>query len=348
LPAGRGPTQWGFWLNYPAAWAEEKMGYVYGPLQLTVEIPKKSESQKPDVLLQTGYSRERRDCLLIHYLPDKAIRVGYFHAGLEEFLSDLLPVPENQQLTIEARTGALLPTPEHFQFSKWNSGEIAAARRKLEIKINGRTVLAGALDCYPSRPWDLRLGEDGFTGEEKERSFSAKIVKIQRLPLARAEPVNKVFASITKPLALQVYFPVLAGSFEPLVATGHGKDGDLLYLIYGPNHTVRFAIDHPGSSGTQSEPVAYNPNHLETIKVWLGSWASQGDAIAGNRLYVQFNDKVVLDAAQVFGVGSPTFIGANSLGFGSAGQAFTGLVANVEETNIVVSDARQNPDGDFR
>jgi len=222
-------------------------------------------------------------------------------------------------------------------FDGWPAEAIAAARCKLEIKIEERVVLAAALPCYPSSRWNLLLGRFGFLPRAEDRVFAGTVTLIQDLPLVRERLPARELTGVTVPQSLQLQMPAhLSHGYEPLIATGERGRGQLLYVVYHPDHKVQFGLDGMGRSAVMSGMVSVNPTRSQTMTVWLGSWASGGDGDPGaggavnqpdsHRLYVEFDGAVVLNAECQFhpGKSSPTALGWNRIGSGAAAATFSG------------------------
>jgi hypothetical protein len=344
-----------FWLarfsDRLATRAEEAMGLRFGELRMEVEIPR-SPAAAEEPLFQTGHASGRSDALLVHYVAPNRAQLGLFHAGLGEILGTPVSVPADRRLLIEAASSAFLPPGSNPIFESWTSDEIAAAQRTLQVRVNGSTVLEATLPCYPSRPWDLRLGTAGFPGDAARPRFSGKILSSEMLPARRVELAPKTLASVHGVLSLRLQMPALGGGFEPLIATGDASWGQLLYLAYGPNHSVRFALNTFGSDTLYSRPLPCSPSEVYTLKAWIGAWAagkaeradwakSESPGIE-RRFFVSLNGFVLFDEDHQFipGADSPTAIGWNRINSGAAAQEFSGRILAVETEPLSTLPAR--------
>lgn len=342
MPEARRPRALARAADRAAAPLERLLGVRYGALKLQVELPA-APTSAVEPLFQTGYAPDRRDWLQIRYLAQGRAQIGFFHAGIGETAGVPFEVPAGRRVEIEATCGALLPAGTHPMFAGWSEEEIAAARRHVEVAVNGSAVLSAALRCYPSRPWDLRLGITGFDGDQARPRFSGRILSASLVAPRREAVPPRELKAVRGTLVLRLQLPVTAGGYEPLVTAGEPGRGELLYLVYGPGPTVQFALDTVGSRAVFSQPLAFNPADTQTVSVWIGSWALAPGGRAGwagklpegseHRLYVALDARAVLvgDLALNPGADAPVAIGWNRIDSGAAGREFTGRILSVDQ-----------------
>jgi hypothetical protein len=120
-----------------------------------------------------------------------------------------------------------------------------------------------------------------------------------------------------------------AGGADPILLSGQGDHSDLVYCIYDGLNRVKFAFDHWGNGGPQSESVPYDPLVPHTITVLM-------DAIAGSaqgRLVVVFDGKPLINIQQIFYPTTPgtVLLGYNKFGATGAGHQFTGRILGYRE-----------------
>lgn len=338
------PTELARLLNRGVGMVERMQGKQFGGIRLAVELPAVRNAEAVEPIFQTGVKADRRNWLQLHYLPEGRARFGFFHAGLGELLGEEFTLPEEGRFIVDAYCSAFLPPDSHPLYDGWSAEAIATARTKLDIRVDGRSVLAAALPCYPSSSWDLLLGRRGFLPGAEDRIFSGTVRKIKDLPLIREQLPPKEINGILAPQTFQLQMPAhLNHGFEPLIATGKKGQGELLYAIYHPGHKVQFGLDGGGLGSLLSRTVSFNPTTTQTLTVWLGSWALSGQDEVGaatrpdqpgpRRLYVEFNGEVVLNGDRPFspGADTSTALGWNRIGAGSAGPTFSGRILSVNE-----------------
>lgn len=344
LPPGRQPVSLERAANVWAARLGRIAGWRYGAVRMRLELPDDSPGAV-EPLLQTGYVDGRLDWLQLRFLSGHRGQMVFFHSGLGDIVGQPFALPADRRMTVEVSCGSLLPPATFPLFRGWHAPAIAALQRRLAVEVDGRVVLSAALQCYSSRPWDLRVGRLGLGGGVPEPRFAGRILQVERLPVVRGPAVPASLISVRAPLRLRVQFPADGGGFEPLLATGDGRAGDLLYLVYGPRHTVRFAFFHPGAPPLRSKPVRYDPASAYDLTVWLGTWAgseapaNQTDALAlSRRLVVLMDGRTILNAEQVFSPaqGKPAILGSNPNGVPLASAAFSGLIQAEREVGFDV------------
>jgi hypothetical protein len=345
LPAEHRPVRVARFLNRASAEAGKALGQRYGELRLVAELPL-SPAAQVEPLFQTGHGPDRRDWLQVHYLPQGQVQLGLFHAGLGEILATPVGVPADRRLVIDVDSSAFLPPGSHPMFESWSPGEVAAAQRTLRVSVAGSPVLLAVLPAYPSRPWDLQLGTAGFPGDAARPRFSGRVVSAEIVPLRREVLSPTELAGVRGVLDIRLLLPALRGGFEPLIATGDVSRGELLYLVYGPNHTVQFALDTFGHGALFSRPMTYKPTEVFALKVWMGSWAVGkgpradwvGAAFPGieRRFYVSVNGLEIFNVNQPFnpGADSPTALGWNRVGSGAAAKEFSGRILSVDQEGL--------------
>jgi hypothetical protein len=344
-PEGHRPARLERFSNRMAANLGRGLGQRYGALRLEVEFPK-APSAEVEPLFQTGHGPDRRDWLQVHYLPQGAVQLGLFHAGLGEILAAPVSLPPDRRLVIEVESSAFLPPASHPMFDSWTSEEVAAAQRTLRVSAAGSVVLSSALPAYPSRPWDLQLGMAGFPGDAVRPKFSGRVISAEIVPEKREELPPRELNGIHGVLDLRLQLPAVRGGFEPLIAAGSREKGDLLYLVYGNNDTVQFALDTFGKGVLYSRPVTYSPTEVFTLRAWMGAWGLGeggrakwlGAASPGieQRFFVSINGMVIFDLKHSFnpGADSPTALGWNRIGSGAAAQEFTGRITGVSQEGL--------------
>jgi hypothetical protein len=321
-PWAQAPWTRGF--NYPTHWVQRLLGHEHGPLRLQVHVPEQPRPE-PIVLVHTGRTEDRFDQLRLYVHSADTVQLAYFHAGLGELRSAVLPMPADRLLDLELHSGALLPPPSHPVFRDWNPAAVAVSVRRLELRLNSRPILSAALQAYPSR-----------YGQWLEAH--AAVARLQQLPLEQPSVIPTLHGPIDQPWRLRLQLPAVPAGPEPLLATGRGRSSDLLYVMYGPGPTVRFGFDHFGGDGHLSEAFAYDPLEEHVLDVWFGPAAVAnelgvtGESKLARRLFLRFNRDTVFDLPVIIHPteGHPTVVGANLHGAGSAGPAFSGRVLAIE------------------
>jgi len=324
--------------NWPAYALQRAEGVQFGGLRLELRVPERPP-RLPEPLFETGRQPDQRDWLMIEYLPAGRARLSLYHAGTGAFTGREFAIPADRMLVVETRCGSLLPPFGHPVFSGWTREQYDAARMDVQVTVNGAEVLRTALECYDSSPANMSIGRQRWFAGGMAQAFSGQIVAVTRLPLAKPASVMPFFNK-SAPVELSLFLPAsMPTGADPLLLTGRGMKSDLLYCIYDGMNRVRFAVDHYGAGGPQSESVFYDPFVPHSVIAWMGSMAGssspgsdKGVAIP-NRLVVIFDGRTVLNVDQDFFPGSPetTVVGLNAYGSSAASHQFTGIVSGVRQ-----------------
>ena len=340
-PAAAYPDRVARLANRGVGWLQQLQGKKLGGIRVAMQLPA-GRTEGMDPVFQTGSRADRRDWLELHYRGGGRAQLGFFHAGLGELLGEEFPLPADGRLVLDVYASAFLPPESHPLFAGWPADAIAAALCKLEIRIGGQPVLAAALPCYPSRPSDLLLGRAGFLPFTDNQVAAGPVTLVAELAAGREPLAARELRGVTAPLAVQLQLPAqLDHGYEPLIATGESGRGELLYVIYSPGHRVQFGLDSWGQGPVLSRVLGFDPTKPHVLTAWLGSWATGGDSkkISGgdngppgpDRLFVKLDDTVVFNAVHTFfpGQDSPTALGWNRIGSGSAAASFSGRMLSV-------------------
>lgn len=313
------------------AW-QRAHGVRFGGLRLEVRLPAE-HGELPEPLFETGFQSERRDWLQIDYPAPGMARLGVFHAGTGALEGDPFPIPADGRLVIEVRSGSLLPPYSHPVFSGWSRADYDAARRDLQVRVNGTEVLRASFECYDSTPANMTIGRLKWAAGVAAPAFTGEVLSVSRLPLEKPE---RPLPALTEPAPVEItlYLPVLRqGGSDPIILTGKGAASDLLYCTYLGQNRIRFGFDHFGAGGPQSEAVAYDPMKPHTLAVCMGPLS---DPNPPGRLVVVFDGRCLINVAQGFYPASPAsaLLGFNAFGSSAAGQQFTGRVARVRQVSL--------------
>ena len=309
--------------NWPLYAMQREQGVKFGGLHLELRLPEKHPIGAEPVF-ETGRQPDQRDWLQIEYLGPTKAQLGFFHAGTGLFEGKVFDIPEDRRVAIDVLAGSLVPPFSHPVFAKWSRDDYAAARSNVQVKVNGAEVLEMALDCYESSPTDLRIGRMGWFTGGMNQVFSGEVERVERLPLMPPVKEPPLFKEAS-PIELNVYMPSgKSGGADPILLSGKGDKSDLVYCIYDGINRVKFAFDHWGNGGPQSETVSYDPLVAHTITVFMESVAG----LDSGRLVVMFDGKPLINIRQIFYPSTPETIvvGYNKFGSTGAGHQFTGKI----------------------
>jgi hypothetical protein len=259
--------------NWPRSVWRQVRGQEEGALRLTLELDRVSPAGLSVPLFETGRSAAERDWLQLDLLPDHRARVSFHHAGLPGFPGTPFQIPANGRLVIDARCGSLLPPFDHPAFAGWSRDDYEAARRDLQVSVNGVECLRGLVYCFDSSPDDLTVGRLAWAADGVAAQFPGRILGIAHRPPERVPSAPSALRS-RRPVTLTLRLPLHHGpGGDPILITGHGNRSDLLYCRYEGDGRIRFALDHFGGGGPQSQAFAPDPEQPHRLTVWMGSLA---------------------------------------------------------------------------
>lgn len=332
-------------LNAPGYYWQRAHGVQFGGLRIDVRLPA-NPGELPEPLFETGLESDRRDWLQVDYPSPGNARLGLFHAGTGVLEGDEFPIPADRRLAIEVRSGSLIPPFGHPVFATWSREDYDAARRDLQVKVNGTEVLRAAFESYDSTPANLRLGKVGWPAGIVAQRFTGEIQSVGRLPLVKPEKLVSAFKD-PEPVQLSLFLPTLRqNGAEPILLTGQGMESDLLYCVYDRDHQVRFALDHYGAGGPKSEPVTFDPRAPHQLIVCMSSLSASPPA---DRLLIVFDGRTIMNVRQHYYPSTPAsaILGFNAFGSSAAGKQFTGRIISVGQVPLATLPAPMLASGAF-
>lgn len=332
-------ARWEQYLNYPSYFWMQVTGTMPGLTRMEMVLAPPVPGQA-DPVIESGMVLGRRDALTLEHLEGNRVQFRFFHAGLGGPVSGPVPIEYGRRYQLEVLYGGMLPPERHPYFNGWSDQEIAAARNRVLVRLDGRVVLDAAMASYDSRPGDVRVGRSDYAGGALAEKFGGTL-SVRAVERLRREDFKVMDIPAHQPLKLTVILPLdRTGASEPLVATGKAGLGDLIFVDYTGAGRLRFGIDHYGAGGPHTHEVSYDPVAPQEILVWMGTWASPrpagpgapDDVPAAKRLFLSFNNEVLLDSAHPFQPGTPpdTTVGVNATGSSESSALFTGRLIGID------------------
>ena len=319
-------------LDLPAYGVELARGASYGAIAADVTFPAdKTGAYEP--LLSTG-SEAASDLLFVHYVSATQIQLGLVNTEMRGPMSDPLTVAYGVPHNLTIRMGSLYPPFGHPRWSNLSEPQIAYLVRSLHVEVDGRSAFDTTAHFHPSAPDQVELGGNRFLPGTSSESFSGTIAHVRRLPLAAplgASPLAVAYG----PVRLRLRFPEVRAALtrEPLVVTGVPRAGDIVFVQYLDQNRIRLGVDHWGSVGILSEPVALGTGDEHTLVVTMGSlFPANSPASQVRRIQILLDGARVLDGDQPTYDSSPhdVFFGINAIGGSTCGYAFTGRIISAE------------------
>jgi hypothetical protein len=336
--------------NWPGSAWRRGHGRADGALRVALELSRYPRSGDSEPVFETGRSPSQRDWLQIDYLPDHRARVSFHHTGMPVFPGEAFALPTDGRLVIEARCGSLLPPFDDPAFIGWSRDAYEAAKRDLQVRVNGTECLRGLVYCFDSSPSDLTIGRLAWPADGVAAKFSGRILALVREPPQRVTAAAPALRS-RRPVILTLRLPRQHGpGGDPILVTGYGTHSDLVYCRYEGDGRIRFALDHFGGGGPQSQAFAADPAQPHRLMLWMGSLAEPGAAVLSpsaqepaaevpwsRRLVILFDGHTLINTEQWFYPGSPetALVGVNPYGSTTAGRQFEGRVEQVTPADFV-------------
>ncbi|HEY1764762.1 MAG TPA: hypothetical protein VGF85_07545, partial [Opitutaceae bacterium] len=307
---------------------ERVFGVRQGPVELRVTFPQGAEGRR-DPLVSTGNLLGTGDIVYVEYPDAGHVRFGFFHLGAGGPTSDPLPVDFGLAHTVVIELGSLYPPRGHPMFDAWTAAQVAALRRRLEVRLDGRPVLKAEVAVYPSMPDGVHVGENRLAADVSYPRFEGRILAERRLG-PPAEPPESAYSG--GPVRLRLRWSRSVGASEPLVSTGRAGSGDLLSVQMLPGGLVRFQHDSWNNSNVVSDPVPTDIKAEHDVDIEMGSLYCHPKVPLSQaqirRLAVWLDGRPVIDLDRPFNPSTPEEVefGYNEIGASSGTAMFTGTI----------------------
>lgn len=312
----------------------EQFGHpTHGPIELKLRFPSNRTGQR-EPLLTTGNLVGNGDILYVSYLDDRHVQFGFFHLGAGGPLSEPVPIDYAAEHTLTLHLGSLYPPRQHPLFRTWSEAQVNKIRRRLDLILDGRSILHASVNVYTSTPEGVHIGANTLAPDVTQPRFTGQILSTRRLG---AEPPALPSVWPTGPVRLTLRIPPTRGGAPlPLVSTGQTGSGDLLSLQVLEDGRVRFIHDCWGSPDYTSHPIALASLAEHVIDVEMGSlYPADEPDIAPElrrRLAVWIDQQLVMDVERPFNPATPDSVefGFNAIQASSAVGMFTGTLTKTE------------------
>ena len=311
-------------LNLPAEGLERIKGIRHGPVEFDVEFPAGAKGRR-EPLVATGGGG---DCVFVEYLGSGLARFGYFHMGASGPLGEPVSVGTGPH-RMRVEMGGRYHPAEHAAFSGWSGDDVVALRRRVEVRLDGVTVLRAASTAYRSDAWQASVGSTPNPGQMQAK-FSGRIANLSRLGMPSRADVQKGFG--IGPVRLTAHFPEFRAIVgQPLVSTGVAGAGDLVYVFYLAPGKARFGHDCWNYGLFESEPVLFDPAEDQVIEIDMDSLhAPPNGGIHPFRL--RFNGRDIASVQRLSNPSTPEEVafGYNEIGASTAEVLFSGSKLEAE------------------
>lgn len=310
---------------FPTYWVEN-VAPAYGPLRLKVDLPRDRAGQF-EPLLVTGPSVSQADYVWIQYNDAGRVTLGYEHTG-GGGPRELIPVDFNQPHVIELELPSLYPPAGDAYFSGRSFLDVATAKIRARIKVDGVVRIDSRVKAFESVPSDATIGENRVSTTFGQR-FTGRILQSERG--ISAPPSGFLEQNGPLEIALTWPQPLPIGAKEVLLATGTAERSDALTVSYvDAEHVIFLVRDHTGKQ-LASTPLPVKAATRQTLRIgWSGFRVAGPDEVNAARSALPFRLSVdgarTLDAQADFVVANPQTVW---IGRGPVGNAFTGTIATV-------------------
>lgn len=315
-------------------------------VRLAVVLPAGTPGAK-EPLVATG-AAGAGDLLMVQYVDDTHVRLGFEHAGTEPFWSDPLPTVPGEVSLIEASLGSFYPTPQ--------TPEARELSRTLLVKFRGQLVWAQSRGFYPSGAQPPVFGKNSLNSPAATASFTGKIVAAQAMPSPAGHGPSGPFVfrpylvaagpePAYGPVRLTLNLPKgLSATFEPLLVSGPSRErADYLWIRYHDAEHVIIGYEHTGGGGPNGgvTTVDFNRPHVLEIDLpmlypsadspYFSDFSLVAAAVAKNQARIRFDGATLIDAPVKAYDATPeqVAIGENRL-TDTFGRKFTGEILRWE------------------
>ena len=285
-----------------------------GAVDLQVMFPD-GMSGSTEPLVTTGMSGAG-DILYVHYLDPTHVSFGFHHWGISTLNGAPVEIDLHQPHRLEITLDSLYPP----------GGASRPFSGRLRVLRDGAAVLEGSADCFPSAPYEIRIGANALGGSVSDPAFTGRLISVER-----RQPDQLPSAALWTgwgAVAMDTLLPTgLAGAAEPLVQTGVAGAADTLFVRYGDDRHVVFGLDHWGTAAAQSEPVEVDYSVPHRLEFSLDALQPPG-APASRRVRVSLDGAEVwqADAANYPSRADQVRIAINPLGASSCRASYTGQI----------------------
>jgi len=230
---------------------------THDPIELQFRFPSNRTGLR-EPLLTTGNLVGNGDILYVSYLNDRHVQFGFFHLGVGGPPSEPIPIDYAAEHTLTPHLGSLYPPHQHPLFRSWREPRVNKIRRRLDLILDGRSVLQASVNVYTSTPDGVHIGANALAPDVTQPRFTDPILASRRLG---AEPPTLPAVRPTDAIGLK----------EPLLSTGTLGAADIIYVHYLDATHVQFGVDHWGEGTSLGPVIEIDPAKTQDLTLALGS-----------------------------------------------------------------------------
>lgn len=327
-------------LHVPVAAWERWSGVRRGPWEAKVVIAPAPAGTRT-LVLEVGRPPAAERVWITHAAEGR-IALEVEAASGRRVSSAPLPFSLGSEHILRVETGALLPGPEQPAWSGLSFSGTLAALRHLRVSWDGARVIDASPWHGGAEPAEVFLvGASGpQAGAVQIRSWRRDENALPSLRLEAASAAEGAAARFSTRGEVEVRITLSAaasvGAREPLLVTGNPGRGDIVGVEYGAGGSVRFFLDHWGSSGRFSPPISLPRDRPVGIRIladslrapsawWRPRNVTHGDLrveVDGREIWRQPTEFFVVDPVEVA-------VGGNPIGGTACGPVFSGEIHSV-------------------
>jgi hypothetical protein len=313
-------------LYRPVAALESATGAGIGPLRIELSLDGLPLGQRAP-LVETGSGT---DFLFVERTDVGHVRFGFVHLGDPELIGAPVPFAGGSRHLVVADLGSLYPPDEHPALREWSQPLRDFLHRRVEVTLDGASVLQGASAFYASDPLHTYVGRDVAGGLTLAR-YPGEIYRVTHggLPATRALENEGLMGPVRLHLRFPPFVHVMS---EPLIASGARGASDLIYVTYLGRGRARFGHDTGGAIETRE--VAFDPDAEHTLEVDFAPLTAPRGALPDIReaLKLRFDGRWLIAADRRTHPTLPfeVVFGYNSVGMSSARDSFSGTLLRAE------------------
>ena len=324
--------------NEPRLLAEGLWGRPLGGLAIRTRLPR-DKFGRVEPLLVTGRP-SLQDFLYLYYAGPGVLQVGFESSGRGGPLSAPLAVDYDQPVRFELTLGHRWPPAGARPYAGLSTAEVAALRRTLVVKVNGRTALDCPVDYHPTKElysWGASPDDAAFGSLYSGSRLEVSSVDLP--PFGEQEDGKPENYGALRLEIKRAANP--AQGVEPIVTIGYRASWQGLGMVDAGQGRVRFVVRGSDGPGERSSPHLEMPEgtvHQLTFAAGgllpplaSGLWQStpmEDRRKDRGRVRLVFDGAVILEAtAPAPEVGPAAVeIGANPARLGGTAPVFSGEI----------------------
>lgn len=325
----------GRWLNEPVHWIERSGGERIGALRFQLAFPTDPVPGAREELVRTGFGRDL-DRLWVRYPDKEHVEFEFEHAGAPALRSAPIRRGTGVQ-SIDLQLGSLAPPATWGGYAGWSDGERAAVLRRLQVKVDGATVLDRLQRFYDASPGTVIVG-----GGDGSPEFTGRIAEVVRVPLRRPERGPQSPPAIAPDengvWRFEIRFPEgRGGSREPLIVSGETGRGDFLVVEYLGSERFRLLYDHWGSQSKFGPERRWESGRAYAVEISHPGYAADSVGPVNDpqplRVRIDGEEYWQVRVPMYHAAAEDRYLGFNPIGGSSCGERFNGVISQRDRAN---------------